>query len=82
MQSMRLHCLGCFISSLPPKQVSGQLRLNLYNLGGAPAELARLHLAAAGFKGRGEGALSTRIEANPDVIHQGNAFPFLGCGLG
>ena len=50
----------CFISSLPPNQVSGALKtVPGVNKEVPPAELAKLHLAAAGFQGCAEGSPST-----------------------
>jgi hypothetical protein len=61
MHSMLLHCLACFISKLLPDQVSGPYRLDLGDSGGTPAELIRLHLAAAGFQGGAEEPLPPAV---------------------
>ena len=59
MQSMRFHCLAASSAVFLLTRFRGVTDRTWCELGGAPAELAKLHLAAAGFQGCAEGSPST-----------------------
>ena len=81
MHSMHFHCLAASSAVFLLTRFRGIKDRTWCKLGGAPAELAKLHLAAAGFQGCAEGPLPPAL-GHASCYLQGNAFHSMGLWFG
>ena len=78
---MHFHCLAASSAVFLLTRFRGVTDRTWCELGGAPAEFAKFHLAAAGFQGCAEGPLPPAL-GHASCYLQGNAFHSMGLWFG